>query len=138
MIDPGKTTTELAEDRTQLAGDRTHWAADRTLWAADRTLIAWLRTAISMIGFGIGIGKAGDVLYDYGYEGDSNYGLQIIGVAFIALGVLGLFGSLVQDVRISKRLSNAGYGRVEPTPLGQVMGILVLVVGILGAIVIFL
>ena len=91
-----------------------------------------------MIGFGIGIGKAGDVLYDYGYEGDSNYGLQIIGLAFIALGVLGLFGALVQDIRISKRLSDAGYGRVEPTPLGQVMGILVLVVGLLGAVVIFL
>ena len=82
--------------------------------------------------------KAGDVLNDSGYDVDSNYGLQIIGIAFIALGVLGLLGALVQDVRISRRLSNAGYGRVEPTPLGQVMGILVLVVGILGAIVIFL
>ncbi len=135
---PGETTTELAGERTQLAGDRTRWAADRTLWAADRTLIAWLRTAISMIGFGIGIGKAGDVLNDSGYDVDSNYGLHVIGVAFITLAVLGLFGALVQDIRISRRLSDAGYGRVEPTPLGQVMGILVLVVGILGAIVIFL
>ncbi len=134
----GKTTTELAGDRTQLAGDRTRWAADRTLWAADRTLIAWLRTAISMIGFGIGIGKAGDVLVDSGYDVDSYRGLQIIGAAFIALGVLGLLGALVQDVRIARRLSDSGYHRVEPVPLGQVMGILVLVVGILGAIVIFL
>ncbi len=135
---PGKTATELAGDRTELADVRTRWAADRTLWAADRTLIAWLRTAISMIGFGIGIGKAGDVLNDFGSDVDSQYGLQIVGVAFIALGVLGLVGALVQDIRISRRLSNAGYGRVEPTPLGQVMGILVLVVGILGAIIIFL
>ncbi len=134
----GKTATELAGDRTEFAANRTRWAADRTLWAADRTLLAWLRTAISMIGFGIGIGKAGDVLNDSGYDVDSNYGLQIIGVAFIALGVLGLFGALVQDVRISRRLAKAGFGRVEPTPLGQVMGILVLVVGIFGAIVIFL
>ena len=133
-----KTTTELAVERTDLAGDRTRWAADRTLWAADRTFIAWLRTAISMIGFGIGIGKAGDILNDYGIEADPNHGLQIVGLAFITLGVLGLLGALVQNMRIAKRLDKAGYGRVEPTPLGEVMGILVLVVGILGAVVIFL
>ncbi len=130
--------TELANQRTELAGNRTRWAADRTLWAADRTFIAWLRTAISMIGFGIGIGKAGDILNDYGYEPDPNHGLQFIGLAFITLAVLGLLGALVQEMRIAKRLEKAGFGRVEPTPLGQVMGILVLLVGIFGAVVIFL
>ena len=133
-----KTTTELAVDRTELAGDRTRWAADRTLWAADRTFIAWLRTAISMIGFGVGIGKAGDVLEAYGYNSDNYHGLQFVGLAFISLAVLGLVGALIQDFRISERLTKAGYGRVEPTPLGRVMGILVLLVGIIGAIVIFL
>jgi putative membrane protein len=132
------TTNELAAQRTSMAGERTRWAADRTLWAADRTFIAWLRTAISMIGFGIGIGKAGDVLNDYGYAPDSNHGMQMVGLAFISLGVLGLVGALIQDIRISKRLAIAGYGRVEPTPLGRVMGILVLLVGLLGAVVIFL
>ncbi len=132
------TTTELAIQRTDLADNRTRWAADRTLWAADRTFIAWLRTAISMIGFGLGLGKAGDVLEDQGYELDSYHGLQLIGLTFITLAVLGLLGALIQDMRIGRRLADAGYGRVEPTPLGQVMGILVLVVGILGAIVIFL
>ena len=132
------TTTELAIQRTDLADNRTRWAADRTLWAADRTFIAWLRTAISMIGFGVGIGKAGDVLGDYGYELDSYQGLEFIGLALVTLGVLGLLGALIQDIRIGKRLAAAGYGRVEPTPLGQVMGILVLAVGVLGGIVIFL
>lgn len=132
------TTTELAHQRTELADNRTRWAADRTLWAADRTFIAWLRTAIAMIGFGIGIGKAGDVLDDYGYAADPNNGLQFIGLAFIALAVFGLLGALIQESRIAKRLADAGFGRVEPTPLGQVMGVLVLVVGILGAVVIFL
>jgi putative membrane protein len=124
------TTTELANQRTELAGDRTRWAADRTLWAADRTFIAWLRTAISMIGFGVGLGKAGDVLDDYGYAGDPNNGLQVVGLALVTLGVLGLLGALIQDVRIARRLTKAGYGRVEPVPLGQVMGVLVLLVGI--------
>ena len=45
---------------------------------------------------------------------------------------------MIQDIRIGRRLEQAGYGRVEPVPLGQVMGVLVLVVGILGVIVIFL
>jgi len=133
-----KTTTELAVDRTELAGDRTRWAADRTLWAADRTFIAWLRTAISMIGFGVGIGKAGDVLEMYGYNPDDYHSMQFVGLAFITLAVLGLVGALIQDFRISERLTKAGYGRVEPTPLGRVMGVLVLLVGIVGAIVIFL
>ena len=132
------TTTELALRRTELAGDRTRWAADRTLWAADRTFIAWLRTAISMIGFGVGIGKAGDILDAYGYELDSIQGLQLIGLAFITLAVLGLVGALIQDIRIGGRLAAAGFGRVEPVPLGRVMGILVLAVGVLGAVVIFL
>jgi hypothetical protein len=91
-----------------------------------------------MIGFGVGLGKAGDVLDDYGYAGDPNNGLQIVGLALVTLGVLGLLGALVQDIRIAKRLADAGFGRVEPVPLGQVMGVLVLLVGILGAIVIFL
>ena len=135
----GKMSSDTPEQRTttELAADRTRWAADRTLWAADRTFIAWLRTAISMIGFGVGIGKAGDILEGYGYEFEDSVSLQIVGLAFVALAVLGLVGALVQDIRISKRLSEAGYGRIEPTPLGRVMGILVLIVGIAGGIVIF-
>ena len=132
------TTTELAVQRTSMAGDRTRWAADRTLWAADRTFIAWLRTSISMIGFGIGIGKAGDALESQGVILDSYYSMQIVGLAFISLAVLGLLGALIQEMRIEKRLASQGYGRVEPTPLGQVMGFLVLAVGVLGAIFIFL
>lgn len=134
----GKNSTELAVERTDLAGDRTRWAADRTLWAADRTFIAWLRTAISMIGFGIGIGKAGDILEKQGYQIDSYSSLQFVGLAFIVLAVLGLLGALIQVIRIGRRLEQHGYGRVEPTPLGEVMGVLVLAVGIVGGFVIFI
>jgi len=132
------TTTELAGQRTDMADDRTRWAADRTLWAADRTFIAWLRTAISMIGFGIGIGKAGDALESQEIYLDPYHGMQAVGLAFVSLGVLGLLGALIQDMRIGKRLASQGYGRVEPVPLGLVMGLLVLVVGVLGGVIIFL
>ncbi len=123
---------------TELAEMRTRWAADRTYWAADRTLIAWIRTAISMIGFGIAIGKSGDYLETYGIALDSYHGLQIVGLAFITLGVLGVIGASIQDLRIENRIAKDGYGRVEPTPLGFVMAILVLLVGILGAIAIII
>lgn len=132
-----KTSDQLAVDRTDMAGDRTRWAADRTLWAADRTFIAWLRTSLSMIGFGVSIGKAGDILESQGIKVDSYHGLQIAGVAFIGLAVLGLIGALIQDMRIGRRLANQGYPRVEPWPLGQMMGFLVLGFGILGAIFVF-
>ena len=127
-----------SRNNTELAEDRTRWAADRTLWAADRTFIAWLRTAISMIGFGVGIGKAGDILGDYGYPSDDARPMMFLGLAFVTLAVLGLTGALVQEFRISARLKAAGFGRMEPVPLGQVMGILVLVIGIFGGIVIFI
>jgi len=131
------TSNELAQARTDMAGQRTRWAADRTLWAADRTFIAWLRTAISMIGFGFAIGKAGEALDEHGVYADEFMSLQIVGFALIALAVLGLGGALVQSMRISKRLADAGYPRMEPTPLGTVMGVLVLAVGVVGAIFVF-
>ena len=92
----------------------------------------------AMIGFGVGIGKAGDVLEGQGISADPYQGLKVVGVAFISLGVLGLVGALIQVMRIGRRLEHQGYGRIEPTPLGQVMGFLVLGVGILSVFVIFI
>ena len=108
------------------------------MWAADRTLIAWLRTAISLIGFGFAIGKGGDVLEAQGYVVESYRGLQTVGLAMISLAVVGLMGSVVQNLRIEKRLAEEGFGRVEPVPLGLTMAVLVLLVGIAGAFIIFM
>jgi len=99
---------ELAAQHSETLDKGTRWAADRTLWAADRTQIAWLRTAIS------------------------------VGIAMISLAVLGLFGAVVQNMRIEKRLNEEGYGRVEPVPLGLTMSVLVLLVGIAGGFIIFI
>ena len=130
--------TDMAERRTHMADIRTRWAADRTLWAADRTFIAWLRTAISMIGFGISIGKAGDALQHYEIIKDDYQTLQLTGLIFIGLAVVGLAGALVQNYKIQRRLSDEGFGRVEPVPLGMTMGLLVLGFGLVGAVFIFL
>ncbi|MEM7464085.1 MAG: DUF202 domain-containing protein [Pseudomonadota bacterium] len=131
-------SNELAKQRTDWASLRTRWAADRTLWAADRTFIAWLRTAISLIGFGITIGKGGELLERQGYLGEAYNLPQIIGVSFILLAVLGLVGALIQDYRIETRLARQGFERVEPVPLGLAMGCLVVAVAIVGCIFIFI
>lgn len=131
------TTNDLARQRTDMAGNRTRWAADRTFWATDRTQIAWIRTAISLIGFGFAIAKAGDALESKGIFIDDFHSVQIVGVTFIALAGLGLIGAVIQSLRIERRLANQGFKRIEPMPLGLVMSILVLAVGIFGVIAIF-
>ena len=136
--DMAENRTGMAEKRTDMAGERTRWAADRTLWAADRTFIAWLRTSISMIGFGITIGKAGEALAARDIISDPYSTLQIVGVAFIVLAVVGLIGALVQNFRIEKRLAAEGYARVEPVPLGLTMGILVLAFSVLSILFVVL
>lgn len=132
------TRTDLAVKRTSLADNRTRWAADRTLWAADRTFIAWLRTSISMIGFGISIGKAGDALNQFDVLKNDYRTLQLTGVIFIVLALVGMIGALVQNYKIQRRLSDEGFGRVEPVPLGMTMGVLVLGFGVLGWVFIFI
>ena len=126
-------TNELAGQRTDLANRRSRWAADRTLFAIDRTLIAWIRTAIALIGFGIAIGKAGDALETQGIVLDNYRSLKVLGVSFISLAVLGLIGAVIQNLRVERRMAREGFGRVEPVPLGLVMSILVLLVGLAGA-----
>lgn len=143
MVGGQSNGTESTSGAVEQSGDmpldrNTRWAADRTFWAADRTVIAWIRTAISLIGFGITIGKAGDALETQGIILDPYHSLQSVGVALITLAVLGLAGAVIQDLRIERRIARQGYRRVERTPLGLVMAILVLVVGIFGAFVIFL
>lgn len=122
------TTTESDADidlDTRLAADRTHWASDRTF-------IAWLRTSLSLISFGIAIGKGGDVLESHGMVVSEGLAVQHFGVAFIALGALALMGALFQDISISKRLKRAGYPRSELIPLGPIMGVLILGIGAAG------
>lgn len=131
-------SNDLAKQRTDWASIRTRWSADRTLWAADRTFIAWLRTAISLIGFGITIGKGGELLERQGVLGDTYNLPQIIGTSFIALAVIGLVGALIQNYRIETRIAKQGFERVEPVPLGLAMGCLVVGVGIVGCVFIFI
>jgi len=123
------TTTELARERTGMA-------ADRTFWADDRTLLAWIRTSLSLIGFGFGVGRALEYLEKIGREADPFHTAKIFGGGFIFIGVLGLFGAILQHLRIEKRLQRRGYPRVEPWPLGLLTAILLFLIGIYGFVVV--
>lgn len=127
---------EQEEEVSPPVNFNTRWAADRTHLAADRTAIAWVRTAISMIGFGVTISKAADLLKSQGVIDSSNHSLTFFGIAFVAIALLGLILVIVQNIQLERRMVESGYGRVERVPLGLSMTILVLLVAILGVIVI--
>lgn len=137
-IQEAGTTTELARERTELARHRTAMAADRTHWANDRTLIAWIRTSLSLIGFGFGIGRALEYLQELGRDPDRYYTAKVFGGGFIVFGILGLLAAILQHLKIEHRFRKSGYPRVEPWPLGMVVGCLLLLMGIYGFVVIML
>lgn len=121
---------------TPPANLNTRFAADRTYMAADRTAIAWVRTAISMIGFGVTIAKTADLLASEGLIENAET-MKGFGVVFVAIAWLGLILVVVQNISMERRLAASGFARVECVPLGLSMALLVLLVGILGAVVIF-
>jgi uncharacterized membrane protein YidH (DUF202 family) len=142
--EPGK-MTELARDKmqeaitaTELARHRTAMAADRTYWANDRTLIAWIRTSLSLIGFGFGIGRALEYLQKLGRDPDRLYTAKVFGGGFILFGLVGLLVAILQHMKIEKRLRNGGYPRIEPWPLGLLIAVPLLMMGIYGLVVVLL
>lgn len=88
MIDKKRTGTDTS----------TELARERTREAADRTLMAWIRTSLSLIAFGFGIGKAFELLSVAlpAKHWDPLRGSLVVAISFIALGVLGLLGAIIQ------------------------------------------
>lgn len=118
----------------------TELARERSREAADRTLMAWIRTGLSLIGFGFGIGKFYDYLQTAGLEKslDPTRSTAILGGAFIVLGTLGLLAAVIQHGRILKRIARRDFVYVEPWPLGMIMAILLLLIGLFAFIAILL
>jgi len=118
----------------------TELAKERSREAADRTLLAWIRTALSLIGFGFGIGKFYDYMQTAGIHDalDPIRSTLVFGVSFIVLGILGLFSAVIQHVRLLKRLESPGYTYHAPLPLGMMIAILLLLVGLFAVVAVFL
>ena len=123
---PTNTSTELARERNREA--------------ADRTLMAWIRTGLSLIGFGFGIGKFYDYLQTAGLAKslDPIRSTALVGGCFIVLAVLGLLAAVVQYNRILKRIARGEFVYVEPWPLGMIIAILLLLIGLFAFIAILL
>ena len=122
------------------ANTSTELARERSREAADRTLLAWIRTALSLIGFGFGIGKFYDYMQTAGIqrELDPIRSTLIFGAGFIVLGVLGLAAAVIQHARLLRRLDEAEYVYAPPLPLGMIMAMLLLLIGVFGLVAVFL
>ena len=107
-------------------------ARERNRAAADRTLMAWIRTAIALIGFGFGVGKLYDALEKANAEKitDPLHSAQIVGEAFIALGVFGLLAAVIQHWRILKRIEKEQYVYRPPRALPMIVASLLLLIGV--------
>jgi len=110
----------------------TELAKERNREAAERTLMAWIRTSISMIGFGLGFGAVGEYLSESASAPTRIHDLKLVGSAFIVLAVVSMFGAVVQNIRLQRRLKGEDFRYIEPIPIGLITAILILLFGFLG------
>jgi len=126
MIDKKRTATDTS----------TELARERTREAADRTLMAWIRTSLSLIAFGFGIGKAFE-LFSAAFpkkDLDPQHGTLVLAISFIALGMLGLLGAIIQYGQVLKHLEQGAFTYKAPRALTMMVAILLLVIGLLALV----
>ena len=120
------TTNELARERNKAA--------------ADRTLMAWIRTALSLIGFGFGVGKLYEALEKANPDrvSDPLHSAQIVGEAFIAVGVLGLLAAIIQYGKALNRISMDQFVYAQSRALPMITAIALLAIGLFAFIAILI
>ena len=118
---------------TQKPNVSTELARERSRQAADRTLMAWVRTSLSLIGFGFGIARFRDILVEAGLVRRPLEHLNItliVGLSFIALGVLGLLAATMQHWRILQHIKQDDFQYTGFRPLVFIMAILLMLIGL--------
>jgi putative membrane protein len=115
-------------------------ARERSRQAADRTLMAWVRTALSLIGFGFGVSQFRDILVRaelVARRPPDHVSLTMyFGLAFIAVGVLGLLAATVQHWRILDHIKRDEFHYTGFRPLVFIMAIALITIGVFAFIAI--
>ena len=110
----------------------TELAKERSRAAAERTLMAWIRTGLSLISFGFGIAKFVPIL-----ERTSGLSMaQIVGLSFIALGILSMILAMYQHRRELRHILQVEYVFKPRLSLGSLVAALVILIGILSFVIV--
>jgi putative membrane protein len=101
--------------------------------AADRTLMAWIRTSLSLIGFGFGIAKYREILFNAGMIRNlpEEFNTTVIfGLCFIFLGTFALLAAVIQHWRVLQYIMGKKTEFTGFRPLAMVTAILLLCIGL--------
>jgi putative membrane protein len=79
-------------------------ARTRTALALERTLLAWIRTGLTLIGFGFTLSKFMHDMIKTGHFQATLHNPREVGVAMMALGIIGLGGGVMDYRRRMKRV----------------------------------
>jgi putative membrane protein len=117
-------------------------AKERNRAAYDRTLMAWIRTAISLIGFGFAIAKSYEYVQMDQMEKTGRFIDQIhaplwFGISFIVLGMLCIFGGVIQYVKVVEQIQSGRFTYGEPRPLAKIIALILLIISVFALITIF-
>jgi putative membrane protein len=117
-------------------------AKERNRAAYDRTLMAWIRTAISLIAFGFAIAKSYEYIQMEEMENTGRFIDQIhaplwFGISFIVLGMLCIFGGVIQYVKVVEQIQSGRFTYGEPRPLAKVVALILLIISVFALITIF-